>query len=188
MLALRIILRLQLYFFSILTCFASHFSFTIILTSQLIVGYKYLPLYNLCTLLKNFFRVHPRPILTQLGFALKFRCFFMTCVHACCAKLFQSCLTLCDPVDSRACQAPLSIGFSVKNTGMGCHALLQGIFLTQGSNSCLFHLLHWQTGSWPLVPITYCPDPTRVQEINCCRCYYGCLVKLVVALLLLRSL
>ena len=117
------------------------------LTSQLIVGYKYLPLYNLCTLLKNFFRVHPRPILTQLGFALKFRCFFMTCVHACCAKLFQSCLTLCDPVDSRACQAPLSIGFSVKNTGMGCHALLQGIFLTQGSNSCLFHLLHWQTGS-----------------------------------------
>ena len=25
---------------------------------------------------------------------------------------------------------------------MGCHFLLQGIFLTQGSNSCLFHLLH----------------------------------------------
>ena len=24
-----------------------------------------------------------------------------------------------------------------KNTGMGCHALLQGIFLTQGLNSCL---------------------------------------------------
>ena len=28
-----------------------------------------------------------------------------------------------------------------KNTGMGCHFLLQGIFLTQGSN---LHLLHWQ--------------------------------------------
>ena len=26
---------------------------------------------------------------------------------------------------------------------MGCHALLQGIFLTQGSN---LHLLHWQAG------------------------------------------
>ena len=25
----------------------------------------------------------------------------------------------------------------VKNTGVGCHALLQGIFLTQGSNLCL---------------------------------------------------
>ena len=27
-----------------------------------------------------------------------------------------------------------------KNTGGGCHALLQGIFLTQGSNPCLLHL------------------------------------------------
>ena len=28
---------------------------------------------------------------------------------------------------------------------MGCHALLQGIFLTQGSNLCLLWLLHgWQ--------------------------------------------
>ena len=26
---------------------------------------------------------------------------------------------------------------SGKNTGVGCHALLQGIFLTQGSNWCL---------------------------------------------------
>ena len=37
-----------------------------------------------------------------------------------------------------------------RNTGMGCHALIQGIFLTQGSNSCLVHLLHWQAGSLPL--------------------------------------
>ena len=29
-----------------------------------------------------------------------------------------------------------------KNTGMGCHFLLQGIFLTQGSNPCLLRLLH----------------------------------------------
>ena len=46
----------------------------------------------------------------------------------------QSCLTLCDPMD---CSPP---GFSVhgdspgKNTGVRCHALLQGIFPTQGSN------------------------------------------------------
>ena len=31
-----------------------------------------------------------------------------------------------------------------KNPGVGCHALLQGIFWTQGSNSCLLNLLHWQ--------------------------------------------
>ena len=36
-----------------------------------------------------------------------------------------------------------------KSTGMGCHSLLQGIFLTQGSNPSL---LHWQASSLPLVP------------------------------------
>ena len=49
-------------------------------------------------------------------------------------KVAQSCLTLCDPMD---CSLP---GSSVdgdspgKNTGVGCHALLQWIFPTQGSN------------------------------------------------------
>ena len=32
--------------------------------------------------------------------------------------------------------------FSGKNTGVGCHFLLWGIFLTQGSNPRLLHLLH----------------------------------------------
>ena len=51
----------------------------------------------------------------------------------------QSCLTLCDPMD---CSPP---GSSVhgdspgKNTGVGCHALLQGIVPTQGSNPGLPH-------------------------------------------------
>ena len=31
-----------------------------------------------------------------------------------------------------------------KNTGVGCHFLLQGIILTQGSNLYLLHLLYWQ--------------------------------------------
>ena len=39
-----------------------------------------------------------------------------------------------------------------KDTGVGCHFLLQGIFLTQGSNPHLLCLLHWQAGSLPLVP------------------------------------
>ena len=34
-------------------------------------------------------------------------------------------------------QAPLSVEFSSKNTGVGCHALLQGIFLTQELNPSL---------------------------------------------------
>ena len=51
----------------------------------------------------------------------------------------QSCLTHCDPMD---CSLP---GSSVhgdspsKNTGVDCHALLQGIFPNQGSNSGLPH-------------------------------------------------
>ena len=35
---------------------------------------------------------------------------------------------------------------------MGCHALLQRIFPTQGSNPSLLSLLHWQAGSLPLAP------------------------------------
>ena len=33
---------------------------------------------------------------------------------------------------------------------MGCHALLQGVFQTQGSNLCILCLLHWQVDSLPL--------------------------------------
>jgi len=52
-----------------------------------------------------------------------------------------------------ACQAPLSMGFSRQEYWSGCHALLQRIFLTQGLNLDLLHLLHWQVGSLPLVPL-----------------------------------
>ena len=61
----------------------------------------------------------------------------------------QSCLTLCDTID---CSPPGSsvLGDSPgKNTGVGCHVLLQGIFTTQGLNSgfphcrwTLYHLSH----------------------------------------------
>ena len=36
-----------------------------------------------------------------------------------------------------------------KNTQVGCHALLQSIFPTQGLNPGLLSLLHWQAGSLP---------------------------------------
>ena len=42
--------------------------------------------------------------------------------------------------------------FPGKNTGVGCHFLLQGIFLTQGLNPCLLCRLHWQADSWPPAP------------------------------------
>ena len=42
-------------------------------------------------------------------------------------------------------------GFPGKHTGVGCHFLLQGIFLTQGLNLHLLCLPHQQVGSSPLV-------------------------------------
>ena len=40
-----------------------------------------------------------------------------------------------------------------KNTGVGCHFLLQGIFPTQGSYLRLLHLLHRQVDSLPSQPL-----------------------------------
>ena len=56
-------------------------------------------------------------------------------------NLLQSHLTLCNPMD---CSPPGSSvnGILHEYTGRGCHALLQGIFLTQESNLHLLCLLH----------------------------------------------
>ena len=59
--------------------------------------------------------------------------------------------TLCDPVGCSA--RPLCPwGSPGKNTGAGCHCLLQGLFPTQRLNPSLLCLLRWQAGSLPLVP------------------------------------
>ena len=46
----------------------------------------------------------------------------------------QLCLTLCDPMDCSPPGSSVHGDSSGKNTGVGCHNLLQGIFPTQGSN------------------------------------------------------
>ena len=62
------------------------------------------------------------------------------------AKSLQSCPTLCDPMDYSLSGSVCPWDSPDKNTGVGCPTLLQGIFLTQGSNPHLLHLLHWQSG------------------------------------------
>ena len=65
----------------------------------------------------------------------------------------QSCPTLCDPMD---CSLPGSSDHGNspgKNTRVGFHSLLQGIFLTKGLNSDLLCLLQWQVDSLPLSPL-----------------------------------
>ena len=64
----------------------------------------------------------------------------------------QSCPTLCHPM---VCSPPGSSGHGDslgKNTGVCCHALLQGIFPIKGLNPPLLCLLCWQAGSLPLNP------------------------------------
>ena len=62
--------------------------------------------------------------------------------HMCCTVLClvaQSCLTLCDAMDHSPPGSSVHGDSPGKNTGMDCHALLQGIFPTQGSNPNLLH-------------------------------------------------
>ena len=69
-----------------------------------------------------------------------------------CVESLQSYLTLCDPMD---CSPPGSSVHGILQAGytrVGCHALLQGIFPTQGSNPYFLCLLHREAGSLPLVP------------------------------------
>ena len=80
-------------------------------------------------------------------------------------SVVQLCPTLCDLLD---CSPP---GFSVHGilqvrTGVGCHSLLQGIFLIQGSN---LHLLHWQADCLPLSHLgsPKCPGVTADSTEPC---------------------
>ena len=60
-------------------------------------------------------------------------------------KIAQLCPALCNPMKPIRLLCPWNS--PSKNTGVGCHSLLQGVFLTQGLNP---HLLHWQVDSLPL--------------------------------------
>ena len=68
-----------------------------------------------------------------------------------------ACMQLCATLWMVAHQAPLSMGFTKnpmdKNTGVGYHAHLQGIFPTQELNPHLLCVLHWQVGTLPLAPL-----------------------------------
>ena len=78
----------------------------------------------------------------------------------------QLCPTFCNPVD---CSMPGSsvLGiFQAKNTGTGCHFLLQGIFLPQGLNLCLLHLLHWQVDSEPPGKLISCNMVSLIHHIE----------------------
>ena len=67
-------------------------------------------------------------------------------VTAICCLVNKQCLILFNPMDYSPPGSSLH-GISQQEHWNGCHFLLQGIFLTQGSN---LSLLHWQADSLPL--------------------------------------
>ena len=60
------------------------------------------------------------------------------CGHA---KSLQLCPVLCDPMDCSPPSSSVQGDSPGKNTGVGCHAFLQGIFPTQGLNPGLLHCM-----------------------------------------------
>ena len=82
---------------------------------------------NLCFPLMESFLCRPPASVYQ---------FMVLCV--CAGLVAQLCLTLCEPMDC-SLQAPLSMRFPGKNTGVGCHSLFQGIIPIQGLNLDLLH-------------------------------------------------
>ena len=81
-------------------------------------------------------------ILSSLLFSCKLR--IANTLHMYMLSYFSHVQLFATPTVSH--QAPLSMGFSRQEYWSGCHALLQGIFSTQGLNPHLLCLLHWQVG------------------------------------------
>ena len=66
-------------------------------------------------------------------------------------------LTLGDPVDCSPPGSSVHGDYPGKNTGVGCHALLQGIFPTQGSNPGVPHC------RWTLYQLSHKGSPSIVN-------------------------
>ena len=73
------------------------------------------------------------------------------------AKLLRLCPTLCDPMDCSLGGSSVPGSLQARISGVGCHALLQAIFPTQGLNLCPPVLTggFFTTGTtWDLIPNT----------------------------------
>ena len=85
------------------------------------------------------------PIFLELD--LKLLVFEALLFDFCCCLVVKSCLILLRPCEPARLLCPWN--FPGKNTGVGCHFLLQGIFPSQGSNPHLLLgrqiLYHWAT-------------------------------------------
>ena len=99
-------------------------------------------------------------------------------VYICMCLVAPSCLTVCDPMDYSLPGSSVHGDSPVKNTGVGCHVLLQGIFPTQGSNPgfpqcrqilyCLSHQESPRMLEWVAYPFSSgSSQPRNWTEISC---------------------
>ena len=87
----------------------------------------YISVYYICASNYNkFIYTHIYIIFWNYSFPLWFACMR--------AKSLQSCPTLCDSMTCSPSGSSVHGDSPSSNTGVGCHALLQGIFPTQGLN------------------------------------------------------
>ena len=93
--------------------------------------------------------------------------YVFTGICACCHSVVSDFLR---PRELQPARLLCPWNFPGKNTGVACHALLQRIIPTQGSNLCLLRLLHWQADSLPLSHLG--------STFTClCRLFHGILTK-----------
>ena len=108
----------------------------------------YLFLDHICLRIKlkflaSWFFLNPKNIL--MCFLVNSGSHFSELTGDMCVLSHFSCVPLFENLWTVAHQVPLCPWYSPgKNTGVGCHAFLQGIFRIHGMNLCLLCLLHWQ--------------------------------------------
>ena len=119
---------------------------------------------HLTCLLRNMYVGHEATVRTERGTTDWFQigkgvhqacilspCLFNLYADCCCCCCITS--VVCDSVQPHRQQPtrfPRPWDSPGKNTRMGCHFLLQGVFPTQGWNPCFPRLLRWQADSSPL--------------------------------------
>ena len=102
----------------------------------------------------------------KIGKEVRQGCIVSPCLFNFCAQCMLSHFNrvqLCETLWTVVCQAPLSMAFSRQEYWIGLPCPPPGDLPYPGIKPCLFHFLHWQAGSLPLVP----PGKPFIQSTSC---------------------
>ena len=102
-------------------------------------------------------RYHIYDFITIYMYIYLIYCIYMFCPVLC--FLAELCPTLCDPMGCSPPGSSVHVDSPGKNTGAGCHVLLQGIFPTQGLNPGLLHF------RWTLYHLNHQRSPRILEGV-----------------------